>query len=451
MVNTYSGYSFRPSPTAFGLVAAGLILSSFVALRRNSQANPSQTTERAAIYAADPNNAWNRIFYCLFTRTVKAHLSNEFDGKPFTRIQYAQFPHELTVSTRLFDRVESGDRAIEPLYPSFFSSQGVLQVLSEPLFSQLKQALEEALEQKTASPPLDRALMQSDVWGAYDLLFRNSHFNGAESQQFLERSDQLLHLLARLIKKTALTQNEIEMLADNYAAAAGGYGLPGLFAKNTGWMEVQWRPDREHDHSTDYRRATRIFIKAASKPRDKQEFLNSLRNAPDITSKLDAVALVTQNLLIDSSGKVVPSRLTYDVQIRGFIRNERGLLIRTEIQEYELSRRLLLTKPTSGGLVALDDKSPVYLPASGNDYGFASRLFNQRGDGPPVLVTLRSRCIACHGQNVSAVFTFTTNMPELSPPVAQLTAASNEHAFYVADRKMERTDFRALSAPEKTK
>ena len=287
--------------------------------------------------------------------------------------------------------------------------------------------------------------MQSDVWAAYDLLYRKSYFKGAEGPQLQERRSQLLPLLARFVKKLALTRSEIEALPDNYAAASGSYNLPGLFDAGSGWLEVQWHPDREHDHSADYRRAARVFIKPTGAPQDKQEFLDGLRSAPNVASRLDAVALVIQNLLIDREGEVVPSRLTYDVQLRRFVKDERGALIKTEVEEYELSRRLLLSSPASGGLVGSDDKASLYLPASGNDYGFASAQLNRRGDGPPVLVTLRSRCVACHGQDVSMIFTFSTNRPPPFPPATQLNQSGDERASYVARRKMEREDFRALN------
>jgi len=36
------------------------------------------------IYAQDPNDAWNRIFYFLFSRRIQARLSDEFpEGAPF--------------------------------------------------------------------------------------------------------------------------------------------------------------------------------------------------------------------------------------------------------------------------------------------------------------------------------------------------------------------------------
>jgi hypothetical protein len=108
-------------------------------------------------------------------------------------------------------------------------------------------------------------------------------------------------------------------------------------------------------------------------------------------------------LLIQSDGKVVPGGLTYDVQLRRFIRNERGASLRTEVKEYELSRRLFLIRPESGGLVRLDEKAPVYLLEAANDYGFASLHRSRHGIGLPILVTLRSRCIACHGQDMESI------------------------------------------------
>jgi hypothetical protein len=60
-------YSFRDSlnlwPRLFVFAAVGLILSLFIALTRlNSQVGHVPVTERAAIFAHDSNDAWNRIF-----------------------------------------------------------------------------------------------------------------------------------------------------------------------------------------------------------------------------------------------------------------------------------------------------------------------------------------------------------------------------------------------------
>ena len=108
-----------------------------------------------SVYAADPNDSWNRIFQLLFTRTVKARLSSEFkEGAPFTRAEGMGVP-ALQISTRVFAQAEIGDRAIEPLYPSFFAP-GALQVLTEPRYSQLNQALTDALNERALRPPVAR-------------------------------------------------------------------------------------------------------------------------------------------------------------------------------------------------------------------------------------------------------------------------------------------------------
>jgi hypothetical protein len=72
--------------------------------------------EPQAVYHPDPADAWNRIFYYLFTRTVKTRLSQDFsEGAPFTSVQMIGFP-ELRVSTNLFERIEerSCDRSTLP-------------------------------------------------------------------------------------------------------------------------------------------------------------------------------------------------------------------------------------------------------------------------------------------------------------------------------------------------
>ena len=51
-----------------------------------------------------------------------------------------------------------------------------------------------------------------------------------------------------------------------------------------------------------------MFLKPGSRPKDRGKFLYGLRQAENFPAQLDAVALVTQNLLIASNGKVPQSR-----------------------------------------------------------------------------------------------------------------------------------------------
>jgi hypothetical protein len=229
------------------------------------------------------------------------------------------------------------------------------------------------------------------------------------------------------------------------AAAIGAHHLPDLFGTDSRWWEVRWSKERIHDSAADYRRVARVFIKPAASPKDRLQFLNGMRrgqNASEPSEQLEAVALVTQNLLIDSDGNVVVSPLTYDVQVRTFVKDKDGKLVKTEAKQYELNRQKLLHDPKGGGFVEADDKAAVYLPAAGNDYSFASH----RADAEPIMVRLGTRCAACHDR--ARVFTFDSHERLHGsgplPPVTLLKLSDNEHARYVIGRKAERKDFKAL-------
>ena len=400
--------------------------------------------EPQAVYHPDPGDAWNRIFYCLFTRTVKTRLSQDFsEGAPFTSAPMMGFP-DFRVSASLFERIEGGDGANDPLYPSFFTSVGAAQALVEPRYSMLRAALADALGESRDRPAVDRTLMQGDVWAAFDILSGYRRIAGPQGESLDERRSELLPLLARFIKKLALTPEEIKRLPDNYLAASGVHRLPDLFGARSKWMEIRWLPNRLHDDSVHFRRAARVFIKVASQPANRQTFLDKLREEGlDKAARLDAVALVIQSMLIDSNGAVAPSPITFEVQQRSF-KDERGNFVKTELGQFEISRKLFLSDPRSGGMVALDDKAGSYLPSSGNDYSFASTQFDRAGFTAPVYAALRTRCVSCHGPGANTIFSFAYHPPEPQPPVERLNRADNKHGNYVAKRKMERDDFKAL-------
>jgi hypothetical protein len=393
--------------------------------------------EPQAVYAADLGDSWNRIFYCLFTRTIQTRLSDDFpEGKPFDRTKV----RDLAIGSRLFQRVESGDRAIDPFYPSHFVryGQAPFERWVDPRYAQLKQALEDALHEGAERLPLARALMQSDVWAAYDRLSAYE----VQRREDQQRRNEILALLGRFAKKLALTPQEIKALPDNYTAAAGIDQLPDVFAESS-WLEVVWFPDRFHEEFSDHRRVARVFVKPAARPTDKLGFLNGLRNASSIAEKLDSVALVIQNLLIDRNSEVMPTPLTYEVQVRRFLKGRDGKVVGAEVQQFELSRRLFLGKPTSASFEAIERMAPIYLASGGNDLDFASDF--HAGVDQPVLVRLNTRCAACHDKNTEAVFTFDLHRGSApTRPVTLLKPSANEHARYVIERKGERMDFKAL-------
>src|SRR5262245_21253938 len=442
----YNKFSMRRLPRlaviVLHFVALGLLCSAQSGLNPRSGSLPKD--EPQAIYHPDPGDSWNRIFYCLFTRTVKTRLSQDFsEGAPLISGRMGIYS-EFRFSASLFERIESGDGANDPLYPAPI---GAAQALVEPRYSMLKRALADALGESRDRPALDRALMQGDVWAAFDILSGYRHIKGPQGESLDERRSELLPLLARFIKRLALRPEEIKRLPDNYAAASGVHRLPDLFGPQSDWMEIRWFPERLHDDSARFRRTARVFIKAASRPANRQAFLNEFREeAGEGAGRLAAVALVIQSLLIDSNGAVVPSPITFEVQQRSFIKDGRGNLAPTELGQFEISRKLFLSNPRSGGMVALDEKAGSYLPSAGNDYSFASTQPVDIADfAEPVYAPLRTRCVPCHGPDTKSIVTFAFHTgPEPTPPVEQLKPAENKHGNYVANRKMERDDFKAL-------
>jgi hypothetical protein len=422
----------------------GALVVGLIAISTSGQPQPDYRAgslpheEVQPIYSPDRSDSWNRAFNSLFARTVRLRLSKEFAGTaPLERVEVMGFP-DLPVSTRTFERIESGDRAIEPLDPfrvHIGSRSARQRVLFEPSFNRLKRALTDALRDGPRRSTLARALMQSDLWAAHDVLFAT----GTSDEVQGGYKEELLDLLARSVKNLSLSTREIEGLPDNYASAR----LPfKLFSDNGEWIEIEYRPERSHDHAADYRRATRIFLKPASPPANQNEWLNSLREArADRIGKLDAVALAVQLLLVDTSGVVVPTRLTYEFQNRTFLKGENGKWSGTKLAVAELSRKALL-EGQAGGLVAIEERAPAYLPMAGNDYFFASAQSNLPAR-EAVLAPMRKRCESCHAQGVQIVLTFSVHSPG-QLPVAKLNSIDNERARFVSQRKMQRPDFKEL-------
>lgn len=401
--------------------------------------------EPQAIYSADLHDPWNRIFYLLFTRPVETRLTDDFkDSGPRVTTEVVGNP-SLQVTTRTFERIESGDRAVDPVYPNFLSSTGSEAILSDPGFTELKQAVEEACAETMPRPPLHRALMQSDLWAAFDVVSRYRQRDDVMS----DHAPTLLPLLARFIAKLALTDQEIAALPHNYLTARSSQSLPQLFDETSGWMEVEWFRGRSHDEMGGDRHAARIFLKPPSNARSFLKYANRrIRKhdipLPDGIRSLNGAALITEVLLIDRNGRVVPSPLISDLQLRTVLRDGQGNFKASNVDEYELSRQLLLKDPSSGGFVHRTADEPAYLPASGNDFTFASPMIVRGGPKPPVLGTLRRRCDSCHFE--TSIFTFQMiQIPgRASPPLRVLHPADDERALYVAEKKMRSKSFTSL-------
>ena len=395
-----------------------------------------------SIYAADPNDSWNRIFRALFNRTIRHRLSDDFpEGAPFTEVYgLGNGLNPFRFSKEKFSRTEIGDRGIEPLYPTFFTYVGPAQILSEPRFTELTSALREAIDETKDRSPIERALMQADVWAAYDFMHRGRLSSPKARRDQSDPEAELLTLLRQFVQKLALSSDEIRSLKNNYLVAANQNKLPNLFARESGWLEIELLPDRLHDETAFHRRATRVFLKPRIRPADPGQFVEGLKQnrSPE---KIEAAALLIQNLLVDKAGRVVPSPLFNVAQFRFFKNDPKSGVVSGEPKQFELSRRKLLTEPASGGFVEFSATSPAFLGSAGNDLDFATPI---READLPVLGTLRTRCTQCHHSSLTHLVTYSIHG---FPPVPTVKILSDqERAFYVARRKEQRDDFKSLSA-----
>lgn len=393
------------------------------------------------IYDPDPSHAWNRLFHLLFTRTLEVRRG-AVTGWPV----FSASDERTPVSTRTVTRIEGGDGAIDPLYPSWVWLGGIPEgspgggewILRDPRYAELVRALEEVIATAPAWQPLPRALMQADLWAAFDLLSAEGPALARRASRDLseprQRADHVLRLLANAIRALALTPSEIAALPDTFARARSKYDVPDLFNPESGWVEIRWFDTRMHERAVQDRRAARVFVKPAFRPADLPAFLNRFRDGHGAHfSALDAAALLIQSLLIASDGAIVPSPITYEVQLRRFHRDPASS--GPEVLQYELSRQLLLASPESDGFRALDEYSPSYLPSAGNDLSFATPSLGRSGADKPVLVPLRQRCISCHGPLLDHLVTFSMTSFREPPPVVALDALQHTHVMGVAARK----------------
>jgi hypothetical protein len=104
--------------------------------------------------------------------------------------------------------------------------------------------------------------MEGDLWAAHDILF--GPFLLDDEKELGRRRYETLDLLARLLRKIALTPDEIKSLPDNYSAAVKRQSFPDVFREESGWVEVEWFAPRTHDSNAGFRRVSRVFLKPAS-------------------------------------------------------------------------------------------------------------------------------------------------------------------------------------------
>jgi hypothetical protein len=307
--------------TLIAITIIGAVVSAFNLRAENT---PSASTP----YDPAPEHLWNRLNETLFIRTG-------FEGKQFG-----------------FDE------------PDILYWVGTKHLLDQPSHQQALAILDEFINshaEKLIQDPLKRVLLQHDLWELFDWAAMPGRISYRQERNELESR------LAIVIRRLALTTNEIASLPDNYAESVQN-DLPdlpqGLFQTDGDWVNLSPGYDREiapaHDH---YFGACSPFLVMMHTPGGRQEatnYLNQLDSAdrvlvyrnnqfsseefltlrddlPQFPAKTEFV-LVRRMCVIDTDGDIVSTPITQSIQMRRY-------LAISEPERLVISNRLIIKPP----------------------------------------------------------------------------------------------------------
>jgi hypothetical protein len=146
---------------------------------------------KVAVYDADPEHLWNRLYVALYVRTTD-------DGQPY------------------------GQDELDPLL-----WENSTYLLTEPRYQRVLGLLNEFLErrgEKLVAHPLKKAVFQHDLWAVFDWLADPSVEPKIADAGAKRRT--LRNRLAPVIRSLALSVEQIERLPDNYSVAVASEAYP---------------------------------------------------------------------------------------------------------------------------------------------------------------------------------------------------------------------------------
>jgi hypothetical protein len=275
-------------------------------------------TNTSTIYDPDPKHLWNRLNETLFARSSP--------GTPVGR-------------TYGLDE------------PDILYWNGTSHLLIEPSHQQALAVLDEFINthgEKLIRDPLKRALLQRDLWELFD-------WTALPGLRDPTGRKELQRRLAVVIRRLALTTNEIASLPDNYLDAERNFSLPdlphGLFDTNGDWVNLAadlWENEIEiapaHDHGFGGCSPFLVFMRT---PRGRaaatnylyqldtfqrvwvyetnqfpgpyfHQYLDFSRDLPQFPAGTE-FALVRRMCVIDADGRIVPTPIVVSIQKRHYL------------------------------------------------------------------------------------------------------------------------------------
>ena len=326
---------------------------------------PTQKLTVWNVYNPNPDHLWNRVF-CQLYRRVAAN-GEEYGADELDPLLWFD-------TTYLLDGV---------------SHQQAIQVLDEFLSTHAENLIRDSLK---------RAMFQHDLWAVFDWLV-------SQPDPYPSQRQDLETRIVQLIKRVALSREEISSLPDNYALAVESDIFPAtvqedhpeaaflpsdLFQPNSAWVPM----GREggpiaitHTESFPFfgRSVFLVFVRSPKGRAATLDFIGSLNTESDpITAIGSEVALVRRMLLIDSEGDLILSPLIETVQIRHFGPAQ-------SFYEFELDRARLFDG-IGGGLVRNNDLFILFM-----GHGDVFEIPNT----PDQRATIPGICKACHFHELS--------------------------------------------------
>jgi hypothetical protein len=285
-------------------------------------AAPSHPEPSTAIFDSNPSHPWNRLYAALLIREDRHGAL--FGTDSLDPLLWPESEHLLTGP----------------------SHERALRVLDEFL---------QAHAENLIHDPLKRALLQRDLWAVFD--WSVQQFPARDRPEYRKEKTELQARLAEVLRRLALTEEEVKALPDNYAqaVASGSFAKeydpakperpflpPDLFDPRGPWVCIQPSPESDsgvakmHIFNFSGRSGFFVFVRLPEGRKATMDYFQSLWNFPEpwvhgpsfaADQSLEnpdlpsfpagtAVALVRRMALIDNQGDLEASSLTESVQIR---------------------------------------------------------------------------------------------------------------------------------------
>ena len=367
---------------------------------------PAEEKSDWSVYDPDPEHVWNRVFRQLYRRT--ASYGTEYGAGELDPLLWFDTEYLLTGA----------------------SHRQTLEVLDEFLSQHGETLIRE---------PLKRAMFQRDMWAVFDWLAWQPEPDSSGRQALESR-------LAQLIRRVALSREEIISLPDNYALEINAHTFPGasvaddpdapflpidLFQPESAWVPM----GREggpvamtHTEAFPFfgRSAFLVFVRSPDGRAATLDFIESLNTEPNpVTAIGSEVALVRQMLLIDDQGEIVLSPLVETIQLRHFSPAQ-------SFHEFELDR-FRLFRGEAGGLVPNSDLFMLFM-GHGDVFEYSF---------PELQAAVPEICKACHSEqspmfnsgNTRSIVSYSREpfaLPEKARPILLPTTLEDEAQTVIA-------------------